>query len=153
MSRSLWPNTASPLWSPVFMIFRPSLAVRRCPGAEPPGAGASSSPQPTVDDEWEAAGDLRQGRETASVVQSVRFSPRELSAIRRAAKALGESTSEFIRRASVERVALNAAGPATSLSSMTVTMGSVYPSIRQLGTETVNMGPVIRVAGKIGLAS
>ena len=103
--------------------------------------------------EWADTGDLRPGRETASVVQSVRFSPRELSSVRRAARERGESTSEFIRGAVLERVTLRANGPATSLSSMTVTMGSMFPSIRQSSTETINMGPVVRIAGEVPLAS
>ena len=105
--------------------------------------------QPSGDDEWEGVGELRRGRETASVVQSVRFSPRELSTIRRAAQAHGESTSEFIRRASLERASLHAGGPATYLSSMNVTTSSIFPSIRQIGTETVNMAPAFRVTEKM----
>jgi len=53
--------------------------------------------------EWETEGELRQPSPNLTSVVSVRFSREEAAEIRDAASRIGERTSEFIRRAAVDR--------------------------------------------------
>lgn len=89
------------------------------------------------DAEWEDAG-TAQTPTKGSAVQSVRFTLRDLRAIREAARRMGVNTSEFIRDAAIGR----AAGITDCVPQ--VTWGTEGPSLNFPTTQTESTAPRIR---------
>ena len=82
--------------------------------------------------EWEEEGEVQGPSSSGSAVQSVRFTLKDLQAVREAARRAGETTSEFIRGAALAR-AIGA-----NRASLTLTYGSGAPSfeVGRPGTES-----------------
>jgi len=93
---------------------------------------------------WASEGHLAEprARSEASAVQSVRFGREELRLVREAAARAGLTTSEFIRRASLERAVPSKPAPA-----LTMTSGSPGATVRRDTEGTSNASPASRTLG------